>query len=514
MAPRHQGLVAYERELIGLVQAVRHWRPYLWGRQFVVKTYHYSLKFLLDQRLTTIPQHHWVSKLLGFDFSVEYKPGASNVVADALSRHDSYAGPAFSISGPSFDIVRDMCAAATSDLAPVALLDQVTAGTLGHRGPWWMGSSSTMASSICHLIHHCCRLPSPVHMMPLMRTLRNHCVGSGATSTLLRNAWWCRSSSAIVPSVSANKMDHLHLAGLLQPLPVPTSVWSDISMDFVEGLPKFGGKSVILTIVDRFSKYAHFIALSHPYSAESVAAAIICEVVRFHGVPTSIVSDRDPEGDLIAYRLVELSSSLCPELSSYRIYFTLLFQVGKILIYDPISLRIILLPVPEYPVITGENKPKDESDTSMDFSPYKEDGSLEIEYSSLLDVRLLKGVEPVPGALSTPAEIGKGGSIAGKPVTVDKNGGNIDYEKHSLVANKTKDQAILEEMESTLWEENGQPNYKTDVQENGWGTWKRNASTSAWSYRALSSRALGPTMAILRGKNNQKGKPSNRKYGK
>ena len=59
----HVSLAAYKRELIGLVQAVRHWRPYLLGRAFVVKTDHYSLKFLLDQRLTTIPQHHWVGKL-------------------------------------------------------------------------------------------------------------------------------------------------------------------------------------------------------------------------------------------------------------------------------------------------------------------------------------------------------------------------------------------------------------------------------------------------------------------
>jgi hypothetical protein len=47
----------------------------LWGRRFLVKTDHYSLKYLLDQRLATIPQHHWVGKLLGFDFAVEYKPG-------------------------------------------------------------------------------------------------------------------------------------------------------------------------------------------------------------------------------------------------------------------------------------------------------------------------------------------------------------------------------------------------------------------------------------------------------
>jgi hypothetical protein len=71
IAPRHRSLAAYERELIGLVQAIRHWRSYLWGRRFTVRTDHYRLKFLLDQCLATIPQHHWVGKLLGFDFVVE-----------------------------------------------------------------------------------------------------------------------------------------------------------------------------------------------------------------------------------------------------------------------------------------------------------------------------------------------------------------------------------------------------------------------------------------------------------
>jgi hypothetical protein len=65
-------------------------------------------------------------------------------------------------------------------------------------------------------------------------------------------------------------------------------------MDFVEGFPKSGGKSVILTVVDRFSKYSHFIALSHPYTTLLVAQAFFDNIVRLHGIPCSIVSDRDP----------------------------------------------------------------------------------------------------------------------------------------------------------------------------------------------------------------------------
>jgi hypothetical protein len=91
-----------------------------------------------------------------------------------------------------------------------------------------------------------------------------------------------------------NKTEHLHPAGLLQPLPIPHQVWSDIVMDFIEALPKVGGKSVLLTVVDQFSKMAQFIPLSHPYSASIVAMAFFDNVVRLHGLPCSIVSDHEP----------------------------------------------------------------------------------------------------------------------------------------------------------------------------------------------------------------------------
>jgi hypothetical protein len=135
-AARHLKLAAYERELIGLVQAVHHWRPYLWGRHFSVRTDHYSLKFLLDQRLSTVPQHQWISKLFGFDFSVEYRPGRLNIVADALSRRDTEAAvedaaiAAWAISGPTFTLLDNIRRATAAAPDGQHLLQQLQEGQL------------------------------------------------------------------------------------------------------------------------------------------------------------------------------------------------------------------------------------------------------------------------------------------------------------------------------------------------------------------------------------------------
>ena len=89
------------------------------------------------------------------------------------------------------------------------------------------------------------------------------------------------------------KYDTSPSPGLLQPVQLPQEVWKDVSMDFIEGLPKSFGKEVIFVVVDRFSKYAHFISLSHPYIAIDVAQAYLDHVFKLHGWPQSIISDRD-----------------------------------------------------------------------------------------------------------------------------------------------------------------------------------------------------------------------------
>jgi len=89
------------------------------------------------------------------------------------------------------------------------------------------------------------------------------------------------------------KPEHCRLPGLLQPLPVPQHAWHTISLDFIEGLPKSKQFDTILVIVDKLTKYAHFICLSHPYTTLSVAQTFISNVYKLHGMPFVIISDRD-----------------------------------------------------------------------------------------------------------------------------------------------------------------------------------------------------------------------------
>ena len=90
------------------------------------------------------------------------------------------------------------------------------------------------------------------------------------------------------------KATTLKPAGPLQSLPIPCQVWEDITLDFIEGLPISQGKNKILVVVDQLSKSTYFMALSHPFSVKTVVETFVEGVVKLHGMPRSIINDRDP----------------------------------------------------------------------------------------------------------------------------------------------------------------------------------------------------------------------------
>jgi hypothetical protein len=91
-----------------------------------------------------------------------------------------------------------------------------------------------------------------------------------------------------------NKGETTKSPSTLQLLPIPPTIWRDISMDFIVGLPKLGNKSVIMVVVDHLSKYAHFCALQHPFTAVTVAQIFMDNIFKLHVMPNSIVCNRDP----------------------------------------------------------------------------------------------------------------------------------------------------------------------------------------------------------------------------
>jgi hypothetical protein len=159
-------------------------------------------------------------------------------------------------------------------------------GTLLYNGRLMLSSTSSLIPTILEEFHS---TPQAGH--------------SGFYKTYRRiaaNVYWSGMKNTIQDFVKScdtcqrNKYLASSPGGLLQPLPIPNQIWEDISIDFVTGLPKARGYDAILVVVDRLSKYTHFIPLKHPYTARSIAEIFCKEIVKLHGIPLSIVSDRDP----------------------------------------------------------------------------------------------------------------------------------------------------------------------------------------------------------------------------
>jgi hypothetical protein len=91
-----------------------------------------------------------------------------------------------------------------------------------------------------------------------------------------------------------NKVETIKTPGLLQPLSIPSQRWEEVSMNFITGLLKFEGKSVIMVIFYKLTKCTHFCALSHPFKASIISTTFMETVQKLHGSPKIIVSDKDP----------------------------------------------------------------------------------------------------------------------------------------------------------------------------------------------------------------------------
>jgi hypothetical protein len=98
LSEKNLGKPIYEKEMLAILHAVELWHPYLLGKRFQIKTDHQSLKYFLEQRISSQEQQKWVTKLFGYDYEIIYKKGKENVVADALSRKYEDEGSLFSLS--------------------------------------------------------------------------------------------------------------------------------------------------------------------------------------------------------------------------------------------------------------------------------------------------------------------------------------------------------------------------------------------------------------------------------
>ncbi|WVZ06906.1 hypothetical protein V8G54_020252 [Vigna mungo] len=262
----------YEKALMAMVLAIQKWRPYLLGRHFEVHMDQRSLKYLAEQRLMGEEQQKWVSKLLGFDFEIKYKSGRENTTADALSRQQLWALTTF-----QFYEWDEVYHEVQMDEKLREIIQELLRDPNAHKGYKFLHGRLYYRGRIV--------IPKGSSKIPLILKEFHDTAGGGHSryfrtyKRIARFLYWEGMKKQIQEYVQQceicqrNKYQALTPSGLLQPLPILTQVWSDVSMDFIAGLRKAGGKDTILVV--------------------DVAEIFLKEVVQLHGFPSSIVTDRD-----------------------------------------------------------------------------------------------------------------------------------------------------------------------------------------------------------------------------
>ena len=281
----------YDKELYALVRVLQVWQHYLWPKEFVIHSDHESLKFLKSQ--TNLNKRHakWVEFIESFPYVIKYKKGKENVVADALSRKVALL-TRLEISVLGLEEIKTLYADDPSFGVPFAKcsIDKGFEDFYLHKGFLFKGNKICIPESSLRSL-----LLQESHGGGLM----GHFGREKTYDMLSTNFYWPRMYRDVERHVRRcttclQAKSTTNPYGLYMPLPIPSAPWSDISMDFVLGLPRSKrGHDSIFVVVDRFSKMAHFIPCSKTHDASRIATLFFREIVRLHGVPKTIVSDRD-----------------------------------------------------------------------------------------------------------------------------------------------------------------------------------------------------------------------------
>ena len=299
--PAELNYATHEKELLAIVHALRVWRHYLDAQDFVIHTDHAPLRYLQTQPQLSKRQARWMELLQEFKFEIKYRPGRDNVVADALSRATHQPTRSEELfaqvrTAPQTRFEQDVKDAYADDPLCTALIAAVRRpdnvnwdGTrlwrkVGDVWKWWIprGMQTTV-------LQECHDAPMAGHFgrRRTQALVQEHYFWPKISRSVQRYVGTCMACQRAKPSTQRP-------LGLLQPLPVPDERWRDVSMDFVGPLPTTArGNDYLLVIVDRFSKMLHLVPTKQTVTARQVAQLFFENVVRLHGIPQSIVSDRD-----------------------------------------------------------------------------------------------------------------------------------------------------------------------------------------------------------------------------
>lgn len=296
LGSKNSQLSVYEKEFLAVMLAVTKWRPYLQRGHFTILTDHKSLCSLQEQTLETDVQRKAMAKLGGLHFSFKYKRGLDNGAADALSRVGQHMECA-AISTCQPDWLQEVANSYSTDVDAQARLTRLALhspdaqgfslqdGVIRLHNRLWIGNNSALHTKLISAMH-----ASPVGghsgILATYQRVKHLFAWAGmkrAVEDFVHQCQICQQA----------KHENSRPAGTLQPLKPPEGAWEEVTMDFIEGLPKSNGFDVILVVVDRLTKYTHFIPLKHPYTAARVADAFMDNIVKLHGAPKVIISDRD-----------------------------------------------------------------------------------------------------------------------------------------------------------------------------------------------------------------------------